>query len=202
VQTSLNGRTFLRTTPIVGISSGVSSGSILFNIRGIRLDGTAFSFSKNQTFVIVDSGDDAINVILSNEAHVFSTVDGVTISSSTTTDVLVYIGITQVTPTSITVGATPFGMTSSVSGSTITFSVTSNMTSTSGTVPITVVVDGQTITKSFSYSLASKGADGENGKTISVTGTTQVIKVDKYGNRNPSTNFTVVGTPVNTTITS
>lgn len=202
VQTSLNGRTFLRTTPIVGISSGVGSGSILFNIRGIRLDGTAFSFSKNQTFVIVDSGDDAINVILSNEAHVFSTVDGVTISSSTTTDVLVYIGITQVIPTSITVGATPFGMTSSVSGSTITFSVTSGMTSTSGTVPITVVVDGQTITKSFSYSLASKGADGENGKTISVTGTTQVIKVDKYGNRNPSTNFTVVGTPVNTTITS
>jgi hypothetical protein len=30
----------------------------LFNITGIRLDGTTFSFSKNQTFVKVDSGVD------------------------------------------------------------------------------------------------------------------------------------------------
>jgi hypothetical protein len=100
----------------------------------------------------------------------------------------------------MTVGTIPTGMTYTVDGNTITFSVTQDMVY-SGTVSITVVVEGQTIIKQFSYSLSSKGADGQSGKSISVTGSTQVIKVNKYGSITPSTNFNVIGTPVNTTIT-
>jgi hypothetical protein len=58
VQTTLNGKTFLKTTPITGINSSVDSANILFKIEGIRLDGTSFEFSKNQTFIKVDSGID------------------------------------------------------------------------------------------------------------------------------------------------
>jgi hypothetical protein len=58
VQTTVEGKTFLRTTPITAIEQEVDYGSILFNITGIRLDGTAFSFTRNQTFVKVDSGID------------------------------------------------------------------------------------------------------------------------------------------------
>ncbi len=372
VQTTLNGKTFLKTTPITGINAEVNSGNILFNITGIRLDGTTFSFSKNQTFVKVDSGvdgesseyiftrtttdaaplkpdsqntdgyipngwtadpvgpdseykfewvckrqkvnkiwsawsnpahwsmyvangisgkdgksieyiytrnnndkfgtdsnipptsqtddyvppgwtdepqgvnsdaiyewvsqrtksggiggvggtwspfsrpalwakfsfdglpgtkgSDSINVILSNETHIFPAINGAAINGLTSTSVLAYKGITQVTPTSITVGTMPTGMTASVNNSVITFSVTTSMVSNSGTVAITIVVEGQSIIKQFSYSLSSKGADGLNGKVISLIGNTQVIKVPASG-REPNTNFNIVGTPVNTTIT-
>jgi hypothetical protein len=91
-------------------------------------------------------------------------------------------------------------MTYSISGNTITFSVTSDLVSNSGTVGITVEVEGQTVTKQFSYSLSSNGADGLNGKVISLIGSTQVIKVTASG-REPNTNFNIIGTPVNTTIT-
>ncbi len=367
VQTTLNGKTFLKTTPITGINAEVNSGNILFNITGIRLDGTTFSFSKNQTFVKVDSGvdgesseyvftrtttdaaplkpdsqntdgyipngwtadpvgpdseykfewvckrqkvnsiwsawsnpahwsmyaangingkdgksieyiytrnnnsqfgvdsnipptsqtddyvppgwtdepqgvnsdaiyewvssrtksggiggvggtwspfsrpalwakfsfdglpgtkgNDAINVILSNETHIFPAINGAAINGSTSASVLAYKGTTQVTPTSITVGTMPTGMTASVNNSVITFSVTTSMVSSSGMVTITIVVEGQSIIKQFSYSLSS------NGKTISLTGSTQVIKVTASG-REPNTNFNIVGTPVNTTITA
>jgi hypothetical protein len=89
----------------------------------------------------------------------------------------------------------PTGMTASVNNSVITFSVTTSMISSSGMVPITIVVEGQSTIKQFSYSLSS------NGKTISLTGSTQVIKVTASG-REPNTNFNIVGTPVNTTITA
>jgi hypothetical protein len=95
----------------------------------------------------------------------------------------------------------PTGMSASVSGTTITFTVTSQMTSASGTVPITVVLDGKSLVVHFSYAISFKGTDGKHGKTISVTGATQTIHI-KDGVRTPNTNFTVVGTASNTTITS
>jgi hypothetical protein len=131
---------------------------------------------------------------LSNETHIFPAINGAAINGSTSASVLAYKGTTQVTPTSITVGTMPTGMTASVNNSVITFSVTTSMISSSGMVPITIVVEGQSIIKQFSYSLSS------NGKTISLTGSTQVIKVTASG-REPNTNFNIIGTPVNTTIT-
>lgn len=61
VQTTLNGKTFLKTTPIMGIDENVNSGSILFRIKGIRLDGANFEFSTSQTFVKADSGLDGVS---------------------------------------------------------------------------------------------------------------------------------------------
>lgn len=47
-----------------------------------------------------------------------------------------------------------------------------------------------------------KGDKGDNAPTISLSGATQVITVSKTGVITPSSSFTVVGTPVNTTITT
>lgn len=47
-----------------------------------------------------------------------------------------------------------------------------------------------------------KGDKGDSAPTISLSGATQVITVSKTGVITPSSSFTVVGTPVNTTITT
>lgn len=148
-----------------------------------------------------DPGEPSFTLLLSNEAHTFAGTTTTAIGGSTVTKVISYKGSTAITPTSIVVGTMPTGMSASVSGTTITFTVTSQMTSASGTVPITVVLDGKSLVVHFSYAISFKGTDGEHGKTISVTGATQTIHI-KDGVRTPNTNFTVVGTASNTTITS
>ncbi len=148
-----------------------------------------------------DPGESSFTLLLSNEAHTFAGTATTAIGGSTVTNVISYKGSTAITPTSIVVGTMPTGMSASVAGTTITFTVTSQMTSASGTVPITVVLDGESLVVHFSYAISFKGANGEHGKTISVTGATQTIHI-KDGVRTPNTNFTVVGTASNTTITS
>lgn len=146
-------------------------------------------------------GEPSITLLLSNEAHIFAGTATAAIGGSTTTKVISYKGSTAITPTSIVVGTMPTGMSASVAGTDITFTVTTQMTSASGTVPITVVLDGKSLVTHFSYAISFKGTNGENGKTINVTGATQTIHI-KNGVRTPNTNFTVVGTASNTTITS
>lgn len=99
--------------------------------------------------------------------------------------------------------------------------------STSGTIPpttgwsttIPTVAEGNYLwtrttwtytdnTSEMGYSVAKmgpkgdKGDKGDNAPTISLSGATQVITVSKTGVITPSSSFTVVGTPVNTTITT
>ena len=109
------------------------------------------------------AGADAYTVLLTNESHTFAGSTGAAVAGSTTTQVIAYKGASAITPSAISVGAKPTGMTSSVSGTTITFTVTSSMTSASGTVPITITVDGKTFTRNFSYAIAFKGSTGAKG---------------------------------------
>lgn len=51
----------------------------------------------------------------------------------------------------------------------ITFRATTELTTQSGVVPITMEVDGQTVTKNFSFALALTGANGKDGQPTGIT---------------------------------
>lgn len=115
-------------------------------------------------------GSDAYTVFLTNESYTFA--------GSTTTEVIVYKGINKITPTSITVGTKPTGLSSSVSGSIITLTATTALVSKSGTVPITITADGKTFTKQFSYALSLQGATGNPGKGVTAEEISYAISQD------------------------
>ncbi|EOH79777.1 phage tail spike protein [Enterococcus casseliflavus] len=108
-------------------------------------------------------GADAYTVFLTNESYTFAGSTTAALAGSTTTEVIVYKGINKITPTSITVGTKPTGLSSSVSGSIITLTATTALVSKSGTVPITITADGKTFTKQFSYSISFQGGKGDKG---------------------------------------
>ena len=108
-------------------------------------------------------GSDAYTVFLTNESYTFAGSTTAALAGSTTTEVIVYKGINKITPTSITVGTKPTGLSSSVSGSIITLTATTALVSKSGTVPITITADGKTFTKQFAYALSLQGGKGDPG---------------------------------------
>lgn len=110
-------------------------------------------------------GADAYTVFLTNESYTFAGSTTAALAGSTTTEVIVYKGINKITPSSITVGTKPTGLSSSVSGSIITLTATTALVSKSGTVPITIVADGKTFTKQFAYSISFQGGKGDTGDT-------------------------------------
>lgn len=112
------------------------------------------------------SGADAYTVFLTNESYTFAGSTTAALAGSTTTQIVIYKGTSKIDPTAISVGTMPTGMTSTVSGlgtAIITFTVTTAMTSKSGTVPITITADGKTFTKQFAYSISFQGGKGDKG---------------------------------------
>lgn len=125
-----------------------------------------------------DQGNDAYTVLLTNESHVFAGSTSAAIASSATTQVLSYKGATSQSTTIVSVNgvaastaSTDTGIPglsfkcSALSGTspTITFTCTTSFVSPSGTIPIVLSVDGISITKMFTYSIAFKGATGGTG---------------------------------------
>lgn len=126
-------------------------------------------------------GSDAYTVFLTNESYTFAGSTTAALAGSTTTEVIVYKGINKITPTSITVGTKPTGLSSSVSGSVITLTATTALVSKSGTVPITIIADGKTFTKQFAYALSlqgGKGDPGDPGKGVSAEEISYAISQD------------------------
>lgn len=105
------------------------------------------------------AGQDGYTILLSNENHTFPGSATAAIAGSAQSQVIAYKGATAITPTSITVGTLPTGMTASVSGTTITFNVTTALVSAGGTVIVTIVADGKTFPLPFTYTISFKGLD-------------------------------------------
>ncbi|MDT2987294.1 hypothetical protein P7I26_13725 [Enterococcus casseliflavus] len=123
-------------------------------------------------------GADAYTVFLTNESYTFAGSTTSALAGSTTTEVIVYKGISKITPTSITVGTMPTGLSSSVSGSIITLTATTALVSKSGTLPITITADGKIFTKQFSYALSLQGATGNTGKGVAAEEISYAISQD------------------------
>lgn len=125
-----------------------------------------------------DKGSDAYTVILTNESHIFAGNISSAIAASATTQVLAYKGSASQSVTIVSVDgktASTSSTATSIAGlsfacsalsgtsPTITFTCTASFVSPSGTIPIVLMVDGVTIIKMFTYSIAFKGATGAQG---------------------------------------
>ena len=142
------------------------------------------------------NGKDSYTVVLTNENHSFLAGSGGNISTetSTTTKVYAYKGATPVAFTLGTITA-PTGMTITdnlaTGGRTITFTVsTGTSLADSGTIEIPVIVDGTTYTKTFSWSKALKGAQGNAGapaKALNIHATSQIFRSLDGNTYEPST---------------
>ncbi|WP_213356736.1 hypothetical protein [Enterococcus casseliflavus] len=205
---SLNGGNFGSAIPAGVTRSGnvvtVNPVTATFNQLTIRAaDGTV---SDVLTICrITDGGDgndgvpgvDAYTVFLTNESYTYAGSTSAALAGSTTTEVVVYKGINKITPTSITVGTRPTGLTASVSGSVVTFTAATTLVTKSGTVPITITADGKTFTKQFAYAISFQGGKGDPGDPgVSVTGT-QVQYVQSSSMTEPTTGWSATRpTPV------
>ena len=134
------------------------------------------------------TGASAVNVLLSNESHTFAaSSDGAAVVGNITTTVIGYKGSTATACTVGNISGLPTGMTATINSNgttsaSITFTVTTSLTTKAGTVIIPITCGGVTVTKVFSYSLAVAGVNGTNGtngtnaKLIKINTSTNVFK--------------------------
>ena len=183
---SLNGGNFGSAVPTGVTRSGntvtIDPTKVVFETFTIKAaDATVsdvFTISRIKDGGEGPPGADAYTVFLTNESYTFAGSTTAALAGSTTTEVIVYKGINKITPTSITVGTKPTGLSSSVSGSIITLTATTALVSKSGTVPITIIADGKTFTKQFSYALSLQGATGSTGKGVAAEEISYAISQD------------------------
>lgn len=119
-------------------------------------------------------GKDAYSVMLTNESHVFEGDTQKAVQASTECRVIAYKGNTVVPATIGTVTGMPSGMSVATvnNGSTsakISIGVNPMLTTKQGTLKIPVTVDGHVFEKTFSWTLALKGAQGIQGCIYRVT---------------------------------
>lgn len=162
-----------------------------------------------------DAGIDSVNVILSNESHSFiANSNGNAVSSSITNSISGYSGTTKVETSVGTITGIPSGMSINVNdnnsiNTTLSISVTTSMTTRSGVINIPVTVNGVTIIKQFSYSLAlagvngQKGDDGADAYTVFLSNQNHSFNCDDSGNITTAitTTTTVVAYKGTSTIT-
>lgn len=128
-------------------------------------------------------GDDAYTIILSNENHTFTANKSgkITTDQSTTCAITAYKGATPQSVTIEKIEGAINGITTSISNNgTTNASITINATaddtpSTSGTLTITLKIDGKSFSKTFSYSVVKQGATGASITSV----TTQYATVTK-----------------------
>ena len=115
-------------------------------------------------------GEDGLTIMLSNYAHVFeASSSGYALQSSDTIYVLAFRGATQLATTVGTITGQQTGLTASVSNNgttntSVAVAVTSSLHVT-GTLVIPVTADGMTVNLRYGWSLAPKGATGNDGMT-------------------------------------
>ena len=132
------------------------------NNDSIEITVSSGDFSDVITIYKVLDGSGSINVVSTNEAHIFQGDVSTALASSTTTDILAYNGNEQVSCTIESITGTPTGMTTSISNNnttkpTVNISVTSALTPLNGTININVLVGEVKFVKKFSYSVSFKG---------------------------------------------
>lgn len=133
---------------------------------------------------------DGYSVVLTNDNYTFlGTTNSVNGTQTTTTQVMALCGSEQV-PCTVGTITCPTGISAVSDGKslqpTITITATSALTK-SGTITIPIVVDGDiTINKTFSFSIAFKGATGQNGTSVTVSSTSVTYQTGTSGTTKPT----------------
>lgn len=177
---------------IVGEMLIISKDSDLFTSsnNNITIQALSSESSIKDIFTVVKvqdgvMGENALSVILTNEAHVFPAGVSAALNSTTETEILAFDGAT---PTEIqvkSISTLPSGLTAQISNNNtlkpkITFTATTLLTQVKDVI-ITLVIKGQEIQKHFSYALGLKGEPGENAWSIVLGNDSQNIPCTSAG---------------------
>lgn len=177
---------------IVGEILIISKDSDLFtnSNNNITIQALSSESSIKDIFTVVKvqdgvMGENALSVILTNEAHVFPAGVSAALNSTTETEILAFDGAT---PTEIqvkSISTLPSGLTAQISNNNtlkpkITFTATTLLTQVKDVI-ITLVIKGQEIQKHFSYALGLKGEPGENAWSIVLGNDSQNIPCTSAG---------------------
>lgn len=132
---------------------------------------------------------DGYSVVLTNENHTFlGTTNSVSGTQTTTCMIQALCGSEQVSCSVGTISA-PTGLSIVSDGKTpvptLTITATSALTS-SGSIIIPVQIGDITISKTFSYSIAFKGATGSNGTSVTVSSTEVTYQASSSGTTTPT----------------
>ena len=146
------------------------------------------SYTKQFSYTRVDSGKDGTDgldgytVYLTNENHSFYCESNGSIleEQSVITTVKAYFGAKEMTPTIGTISSVE-GLSISKNGATITIKTAGKVLASNGSFNIPIIVDNKQFIKTFSWSKAFKGADGQDGVSASyvVVSGDQVFKYAK-----------------------
>lgn len=177
---------------IVGEILTISKDSDLFTSsnNNITIQALSSESTIKDIFTVVKvqdgiMGENALSVILTNEAHVFPAGVSAALNSTTETEILAFDGAT---PTEIqvkSISTLPSGLTAQISNNNtlkpkITFTATTLLTQVKDVI-ITLVVKGHEIQKHFSYALGLKGEPGENAWSIVLGNDSQNIPCTSAG---------------------
>lgn len=132
---------------------------------------------------------DGYSVVLTNESHTFlGTTNSVSGTQVTTCMVQALCGSEQI-PCSIGTLQLPTGLSIVSDGKvpvpTLTITATSALTK-SGTIMIPVKIGDITISKAFSYSIAFRGTDGDDGTSVTVKSTSVTYQKSTSGTTTPT----------------
>lgn len=160
---------------IVGESLTISKDSDLFtnSNNNITIQALSSDSSIKDIFTIVKVqdgvvGENALSVILTNEAHVFPAGVSAALNSTTETEILAFDGASPTEVEVVSISTLPSGLTAQISNNNtlkpkITFTATTLLTEVKDVI-ITIRVKNTEIQRHFSYTLGLKGEPGDPGE--------------------------------------
>lgn len=133
---------------------------------------------------------DGYSVILTSDSHTFiggtSSVSG---TQTAMTQVMAFRGDDPIACTVGPIAGLPEGLSAVNGGQSpapiITFTATSALAA-KGTVNIAVIIGGLTINKVWSYAIAFRGTDGQNGTSVTITSTSVQYQASPSGTVTPT----------------
>jgi len=200
------------TVNSAGLYSGIVSGSITFagalSAGGLETDKDNFpvSITVNGDSLIdttslfkvqggstgsdgtpgVD-GTDAVTAFLTNESHTFpATADGTVPDFSTgTTEMIVFLGLDNVTSSFTFTGSNSLGVTATSSSNSLTVT---GMAHDSGSINFTAVSASVSLTKTMNLAKSKTGESGSTAKTLTLTADSQVFTFPSASATTPDDN--------------
>lgn len=160
---------------IVGEILTISKDSDLFTSsnNNITIQALSSDSSVKDIFTIIKvqdgvMGENALSVILTNEAHVFPAGVSAALNSSTETEILAFDGASPTEVEVVSISTLPSGLTAQISNNNtlkpkITFIATTLLTEVKDVI-IIIRVKNTEIQRHFSYTLGLKGEPGEPGE--------------------------------------
>lgn len=160
---------------IVGEILTISKDSDLFTSsnNNITIQALSSDSSIKDIFTIIKVqdgvvGENALSVILTNEAHVFPAGVSAALNSSTETEILAFDGASPTEVEIVSISTLPSGLTAQISNNNtlkpkITFTATTLLTEVKDVI-ITIRVKNTEIQRHFSYTLGLKGEPGDPGE--------------------------------------